>query len=279
MTVRRLEAVQRIRQFLVDGGLPFAALRRTLTGEGWCQFGDQLVEVEEFVPSETYMESFEHLRLAMPMLARIHNRLRLTPMDEAAATAPAANHVDAVRVVDAVADAVAVVHRDELPPEESRYLTIAETLARQLRQVETQYEDQLHRQLVHGDYWDDNVRFTGSRISLVTDLDFMGERPRTDDLALTLFYANERLGREDASGERIAQLRELVDAYDEVLSPQLCTAERRALPYAVARTSLCFVADWVRDPGVVSKVLTNRGPAWSWALAMINNQAWTTAFA
>ena len=40
------------------------------------------------------------------------------------------------------------------------------------------------RQLVHGDFWDDNGLFREGRIVLVTDLDFMGVRPRVDDLAL-----------------------------------------------------------------------------------------------
>jgi Ser/Thr protein kinase RdoA (MazF antagonist) len=278
MTVPRLEAVQRIREFLIDGDLPFAPLRRTLDGKRWCEFDGRLVEVEEFVPSETFMESFAHIHLAMPMFAKIHNRLRVAPPDEAAATPLVANHVGADRVVDAVAAAVAALPSGDFSAAESRYVTIAETLSCQLGQAEAAYEDQLLRQLVHGDYWDDNVKFTGSRISLIIDLDFMGWRPRIDDLALTLFYANERLRRRDTSDQRRGRLRELVDAYDGALRPHLSLAERQALPYAIARTPLCFVADWVRDPGLAGEVLANRGPAWARALSMINDTSWTTAF-
>jgi Ser/Thr protein kinase RdoA (MazF antagonist) len=34
---------------------------------------------------------------------------------------------------------------------------------------------------VHGDFWDDNVYFHGEELVAVTDLDFMGNRPRVDD--------------------------------------------------------------------------------------------------
>jgi Ser/Thr protein kinase RdoA (MazF antagonist) len=277
MTVPRLEAVQRVRRFLVDGGLPFATLRRTLDDTGWCEFDGRLIEVEEFVPSDTYMESFEHISLAMPVLAKVHNRLRLAPLDEAAATAPVANHVAAADVVEAVDASIAVLRSDVLSAAESRHVTIAQRLARQLWERAAQ-DDALPRQLVHGDFWDDNVKFTGSAVSLITDLDFMGNRPRVDDLALTLFFTNERLGRQDTSARRRGQLRTLVDEYDRALRPHLSAAERQALPYAIARTSLCFVADWLRDPQRAGEVLSRRGPAWSWAHAMINDTDWTTAF-
>jgi Ser/Thr protein kinase RdoA (MazF antagonist) len=52
----------------------------------------------------------------------------------------------------------------------------------------------LPHQLVHGDFWDNNVGFLGGRPVLVADFDFMGERARIDDLALTLWYARCDLG-------------------------------------------------------------------------------------
>ncbi|GAA5013985.1 hypothetical protein GCM10023317_52480 [Actinopolymorpha pittospori] len=278
-TAPRLEAVQRVRRFLIDDGLPFAPLRPTLEGCGWCEFDGRLIEVEQFVPSQTYMESFEHIRLAMPVLAHLHNRLGLAPATGAAAAAPVANHVDSAHVVESVAAGLAVARSASLSAEESRYAAIAETLSHRLRRAEKQDGGRLRCQLVHGDFWDDNVKFTGSRVSLITDLDFMGVRPRVDDLALTLFYTNERLGRDDSSGQRPAQLRELVDAYDEALRPRLSKAERQALPYAIARTPLCFIAQSA-DSGAAAaaQVLRERGPVLSWALTTINDRRWTTAF-
>jgi Ser/Thr protein kinase RdoA (MazF antagonist) len=37
-------------------------------------------------------------------------------------------------------------------------------------------------QLVHGDFWDDNVLFAGDEVVLVTDFDFLGLRPPVGDL-------------------------------------------------------------------------------------------------
>lgn len=54
------------------------------------------------------------------------------------------------------------------------------------------YVGVLPRQLVHGDFWDNNVRFRDLDIVAVLDLDFMEERPRIDDLALTLYYVTQR---------------------------------------------------------------------------------------
>jgi Ser/Thr protein kinase RdoA (MazF antagonist) len=48
----------------------------------------------------------------------------------------------------------------------------------------------LPRQLAHGDFWDNNVLFRSGRVVSVTDFDFMGVRPRIDDLALTLYHTN-----------------------------------------------------------------------------------------
>lgn len=99
-------------------------------------------------------------------------------------------------------------------------------------------------QLVHGDFWDNNVLFRDGRIVLVTDFDFMGERARVDDLALTLYFADSSLGQEE-DGVRIARLRRLVDAYDSGLDLPLTTAERAALPLAIARQTLWAIGGWL----------------------------------
>jgi len=50
----------------------------------------------------------------------------------------------------------------------------------------------LPRQLVHGDFWDDNVFFQGETLVFAADFAFMAERARIDDLALTLYYTDTR---------------------------------------------------------------------------------------
>jgi homoserine kinase type II len=105
-------------------------------------------------------------------------------------------------------------------------------------------------QLVHGDFWDDNVYFRGEELVAVTDLDFMGNRPRVDDLALTLYFTDEEMQLAHApdrpAEERIATLRPLVGAYAAALSSPLRESEWQALPWALARQPLWGIGEWVR---------------------------------
>ena len=139
----------------------------------------------------------------------------------------------------------------------------------------------LLRQLVHGDFWDNNVLFHRGRVVLVADLDFMGKRPRIDDLALVLYYTNSTFRDDPLSDDRMRKLRDLVDAYDSGLADHLTSAERAALPLALARTPLCFV-------GMIASVDTEAGAkrlaaeiGWdvTWALAIVRDLGrWREAF-
>jgi Ser/Thr protein kinase RdoA (MazF antagonist) len=78
-----------------------------------------------------------------------------------------------------------------LSPTEATYLDAADHLAASLP------APALPTQLVHGDFWAANVHLSGDQLTLLLDFDFLGNRPRVDDLALTLFFINEHLGRDD----------------------------------------------------------------------------------
>jgi Ser/Thr protein kinase RdoA (MazF antagonist) len=99
----------------------------------------------------------------------------------------------------------------------------------------------LPRQLVHGDFWDDNVFFQGETLVFVADFAFMAERARIDDLALTLYYADTEAGL-TTSQDRIAALRPLVHGYASGLGNPLTDAEHQALPWAIARQPLWGIA-------------------------------------
>jgi homoserine kinase type II len=103
----------------------------------------------------------------------------------------------------------------------------------------------LPRQLTHGDFWDNNVLFRDDRIVLVADFDFMGERARIDDLALTLYFADSTFGHREPDDSWLARLRRLVDAYDRGLDQPLTALERAALPWAMARQPLWGIGGWV----------------------------------
>ena len=65
-----------------------------------------------------------------------------------------------------------------------RIADVADALATELADAELVLQGSLPRQVVHGDFWDNNVLFRDGEIVVVLDLDFMGERARIDDLAL-----------------------------------------------------------------------------------------------
>jgi Ser/Thr protein kinase RdoA (MazF antagonist) len=102
----------------------------------------------------------------------------------------------------------------------------------------------LPRQLVHGDFWDDNVFFQGETLVFVADFAFMAERARIDDLALTLYCADTEAGL-TTSPDRIAALRPLVHGYASGLGNPLTDAEHQALPWATAWQPLWGIGGWV----------------------------------
>lgn len=103
----------------------------------------------------------------------------------------------------------------------------------------------LPRQLVHGDFWDNNVLFLHGRPVLLADFDFMGERARIDDLALTLHCTRSDLSAEDGPAQDRARLRRLIASYDAGLDQPLSADERAALPVAMARQPLSSIGGWV----------------------------------
>jgi homoserine kinase type II len=117
----------------------------------------------------------------------------------------------------------------------------SEELAALVTGAERDFIPKLPRQLVHGDFWDNNICFRGGLLNLITDLDFMCERARIDDMALTLYYTNLTFSEDQLSDDRRRRLRTLVDAYDRGLDRRLSSIERAALPLALTRTPLCLV--------------------------------------
>ena len=271
MTARRLEALQRIRRYLNELGIPTAPMKTTLDGHGWCTFNGRLIEVEHFVSATETMDSQERLVAGISMLAKLHDTLRVTPFGPAAATTPIANHLPPASARDWAQRGLRIFDGCPLTGDESHYVAVVQQLADELHDAEAPFR-RLPQQLVHGDFWDNNVHFRDGEIVLIGDFDFVGLRARIDDLALTLFYANSELDRPDA-------LRELADAYDAALQMQLSSVERVALPYAIARSPLAFIAHLaLMEPNEARVELAQRGPQCARALAAVHQRTWLRAF-
>ncbi|MBM7785444.1 phosphotransferase enzyme family protein [Tenggerimyces flavus] len=272
VSAERVAAVQGVREGLRLAGWPIAPLRRALSGADFVAFGQRVVEVETYVDAGSPMASWDELSAGLPWLARLHDALRCGPCPPAVTEAPVANHLFAARVHEDTEEAFAALRSWVSTATERRYLAAAEQLVAVVAEVD---RFEVPAQLVHGDFWHNNVILDGSRLVRLGDFDFLGVRPRVDDLALTLFFANEHHGRDDLSQARIDQLRRLVDRYDEASEHPLTEVERAALPYAIARTPLTFVRDLADGtPFHRQELVDLRGPEYEWALRALDDPRW-----
>ena len=244
VTEARLTAIQHVRRALDRAGVPCALPVPTLDGASWVRVEGRVAEVERFVDHDGRMNTAERLVRGLPMLGRIHSVLRDLDIPAAGRQARFVNHIEAGDVLAGTARGTARIRGWRPTPAERRLADRSDALADRVAEREAAFVGTLPRQVVHGDFWDNNVFFAGDRLVLVADFDFIGERTRIDDLALTLYFADCAFGRTDTV-DRIAALVPLVEAYDETLEPRLSEVERAALPWAVARQPLWGIGHWV----------------------------------
>lgn len=240
----RLEDIQQVRHWLDDAGVPCSALVPARDGARWARAGGWLVEVERFIPHDGRMNTRQRLARGLPILGRIHALLRDVGISAAGRTAEFANHIEFDHVLAGTRAGTQRIRRWDPTPLERRMAGEAERLAELVAAGEAGLAAGLPRQMVHGDFWDDNVFFHREDPVFVADFGFMAERTRVDDLALTLYYIDSELGLAD-SQDRIAALRPLVQAYASGLDNPLTGSEHDALPWAIARQPLWGIGGWV----------------------------------
>ena len=251
-----------------------------MVGADWIVVDERLVEVEPYVEHEAHMDTWERLEAGLPSLGRIHAMLRGLQVSPNGADPPASNHVESVEARTWTARATAKIRTWVSTPAERQLADRADDLARLVEHAE-QGLPQRPWQLVHGDFWDNNVFFRDGRVVAVTDFDFMGVRPRVDDIALTLYYTNSTFTDDQVSDDRVRLLRGLVDAYDSGLDVPLSETERVAMPLALARMPLAFI-------GMIASQATEQdarelaaamAPDIAWALEIVRDSGhWQEAF-
>jgi Ser/Thr protein kinase RdoA (MazF antagonist) len=245
VTPERLDVIHQARGALLAGGVPCAPVVPTRRGAPWIRLQGRLVEVEPYVEHDAVMDSWQRLEVGIALLAQVHGVLPHVEVGEAGHRPRFANHLEPADVQARTAQGTARMRRWGPTATEAGLADAADRLANLVAQAEAALVVQLPRQLAHGDFWDDNVLFRHGRPVLLADFDFMGERARVDDLALTLWCASFDLGGGTDLAQELPHLRRLVVGYDAAADLPLSAAERAALPLAMVRHPLSSIGGWV----------------------------------
>ncbi len=283
MTAARLADIQLVRRHLAAAGVPCSLPVPMRDGRSWCVAGARLVEVERFIAWDEAMDTWERLGSGLGLLGRIHTLLRGVEVSADSRTPMFANYIAPQEALGGTLRGTQRIRGWGPSPAEARLANDAEELARLVAAAEQDLAPALPRQLVHGDFWDNNVLFHAGQVALITDLDFMGERARIDDLALTLYFVNSTFADDPLSDDSLGRLRALVAAYDQGLADPLSGAERAALPLAIARQPLWSLGGWVvllDDKGLARQHAAGMVNAVGWALRLMRDlDRWQAAFA
>lgn len=280
VTEARIADIQLARQELNANGVQSSEVLPTLDGQQWTVFDGRLVEVEKYVESDANMDSWEHLMVGLPILGRIHTILQGVQFSTEGRNPLFANHIEPQKALGMTLQGTKRIRGWNPSSDNLRLVEAAEELARLVSDGEQKLVQMLPRQVVHGDYWHNNVFFRDGRVVLVADFDFMGERARIDDLALTLYYFDA--SEEPVSGKRLDRLRSLIDAYDEGLDERLSITERLAIPLAMARQPLWSIGGWIAlldDEAAARRHAAAMLGEVEWALRIVNElERWREAF-
>lgn len=229
----RVAALHRARSTLAERGIPVVELLTSRAGERWHWSHGRVIEVERWVDHDGRMNTWPRLRTGCSLLARVHDAWAEDDLGEEGEACTWANWISPVEVLA----------RCDIAAGRLRAWGLGDLAVDVLRLAElTGADHYLPAQVVHGDFWDNNVYLRRERIVAVTDFEFLGRRPRIDDLALLLYFADEQpyfngAGFRDQQTRR-ADLTPLVHAYATRLTTPLTGTELTALPIALARQPL-----------------------------------------
>jgi Ser/Thr protein kinase RdoA (MazF antagonist) len=280
ITSGRLAAIQTARQALGSNGIPAPVVKPTLAGGGWTTYDNSLVELEDYIDHDGNMDTWERLETGLSLLGRVHSIFKTLTTDGEDWQPVIANHIASNEVQKLTEQATEHIEKWRPTETQSKFIFLARDITSRLQQLETIYASKISSQLVHGDFWDNNVFFQNGKVVLVTDLDFMGVRPRIDDLALTLYYTNSTFSEDQLSESRIRRLKTLVDAYDSGLEEPLTADELVALPMAIARTPLFMMNYFISMTSEqAAKPMTETLPDLEWGVKLLDNlEKWQTIF-
>ena len=282
VTTERLNEIHRVRHHLAAAGVPCDGLLRALDGRPWIEVDDRLVEVEKYVEHDAYMNTWERLATGLRTLGVMHDALANLEIAEVGRSPRFANYISANDALEATLRGVRRIRQADPSKTDPHVAANAEEVARFLSGAERQHKDDLPAGVAHGDFWDNNVFFRDSQLVFVTDFDYMGYRPRIDDLALTLYFTCLEFFEDPVSDRQLERLADLLRAYDDGTVRPLSAAERSALPLAIARQPLWSIGVWVvwlDDEQAAGRQTASAAGEVQWALSLTRDlDRWQAAF-
>src|SRR5690606_34640086 len=114
------------------------------------------------------MNSWNYLMNGLPRLGLIHSILQNIESSASRETPPVANYNDQENVMNMTWRGTNRIRRWNQSSENTKLADAAELLAQSIITTDIPL---LPKQIVHGDYWDNNVFFKDERIVLVNDFD------------------------------------------------------------------------------------------------------------
>jgi Ser/Thr protein kinase RdoA (MazF antagonist) len=254
---------------------------QTRDRQPWFCFEGRLVEMECYVAHHAGMDSWERLATGLSVLGHIHTVLRDLQGGDAGKSPRFANYIEATDALARTLRGIRRIRSWKASPFARQLAADAEELAGLVSSAERAFIGQLPRQLVHGDFWDNNVFFRGDRVVFVADFDFMGKRARIDDLALTFYFTCMKFLEEPVSDDQLRRLSRLIGAYEAGSDTPLTPIERAALPLAIARQPLWSIGGWVAsldDEGAARRHAAGTTAAVAWALRLMREvRRWQAA--
>ena len=283
VTEDRLTDIQLVRRELSTHGVNCSEIISTLSGQPWIAFDGRLIEVERYVEPGADMDSWERIQTGLPVLGMIHTILRDVEVSADAKFPIFANYIEPHQALNKTLQGTRRIREWNSSLSEQRLADAAEELADFVSKAERELITRLPRQLVHGDFWDENVFFRRGHVVLVADFDFMGQRTRIDDLALTLYFTCLKFLEHPLSDDYLQRVSSLVAAYDSGLDHPLTSEERAALPLAIIRQPLWSVGGWVAlldEETSARRHAASIGWEVEWALRLVDDiDRWMLVFA
>ena len=249
VTSKRLDDIIFIRKKLNEYNIPFSKTFQSIRNQDYITWNDRLVEVEYFVKNNGIMDTVEKLEYALPLLGKMTSILGGIENASTDRRKPHfANYIDFEQITEMTEKGCNRILSWNPTEYEREIIYKSKILSEKITNAGSKTFPNLPKQLSHGDFWDNNVLFNDNKIVLITDLDFMGERRRIEDIALTLYFSHISEGfckSEDMSSERAVELKELLNIYENGLDVRLTETEKAALPTAIALQALWGIGGWV----------------------------------